>query len=233
MRHRLAPVSRAPGTGMTQRSPTPVYDPDCTRCPRLARYLAQTRQRQPDYWGRPVPSFGARQPRIVIVGLAPGMHGANRTGRPFTGDHAGILLYETLHAFGLASRPFSQAADDALVLRAARIVNAVKCVPPQNRPLPAEIRSCNRYLAQELEELRGVRVYLALGRIAHDALLMALGLPRARYPFAHARVHPLGRRYLVDSYHCSRYNTSTRRLTPDMFRAVVGAACGLAGLPLP
>jgi uracil-DNA glycosylase len=217
---------------MAERPPLGVYDPDCRRCPRLARYLAQTRKQYPDYWARPVASFGAAAPRIVIVGLAPGMHGANRTGRPFTGDHAGILLYETLHAFGLASLPVSLAADDALVLRRARIVNSVKCVPPENRPLPREIRSCNRYLAQELEELTGVRVYLALGRIAHDALLMALGLPRARYPFAHARVHALGKQQLVDSYHCSRYNTSTRRLTPAMFRAVVGQACGLAGLAL-
>lgn len=217
---------------MAERPPIRVYDPDCRRCPRLARYLAQTRKQHPDYWARPVPSFGAAAPRIVIVGLAPGMHGANRTGRPFTGDHAGILLYETMHAFGLASLPVSQAADDALVLRRARIVNSVKCVPPENRPLPQEIRSCNRYLAQELEELTGVRVYLALGRIAHDALLMALDLPRARYPFAHARVHALGKQHLVDSYHCSRYNTSTRRLTPAMFRAVVGQACGLARLAL-
>jgi uracil-DNA glycosylase family 4 len=215
---------------MAERPPIGVYDPDCRRCPRLARYLAQTRKQYPDYWARPVPSFGAAAPRIVIVGLAPGMHGANRTGRPFTGDHAGILLYETLHAFGLASLPVSQAANDALVLRRARIVNSVKCVPPENRPLPQEIRSCNRYLAQELGELTGVRVYLVLGRIAHDALLMALDLPRARYPFAHARVHALGKQHLVDSYHCSRYNTSTRRLTPAMFRAVVGQACELAGL---
>jgi uracil-DNA glycosylase len=214
---------------VTERSPAPAYDPDCTRCPRLARYLARTRARLPDYWARPVPSFGAAAPRIVIVGLAPGMHGANRTGRPFTGDHAGILLYETLHEFGLASLPVSRAADDALVLRGVRIVNAVKCVPPENRPLPDEIRRCNRFLAQELAGLPGVRVYLALGRIAHDALLMALGLPRARYPFAHGGVHALGRQHLVDSYHCSRYNTSTRRLTPDMFRAVVGTACRLAG----
>jgi uracil-DNA glycosylase len=214
---------------VTERAPTAAYDPGCTRCPRLARYLAVTRRRQPDYWARPVPSFGAPAPRIVIVGLAPGMHGANRTGRPFTGDHAGILLYETLHEFGLASLPVSQTADDALVLLGARIVNAVKCVPPENRPLPDEIRRCNPYLAQELAALPGVRVYLALGRIAHDALLMALGLPRAAHPFAHARVHALGERHLVDSYHCSRYNTSTRRLTPAMFRAVVGTACRLAG----
>jgi uracil-DNA glycosylase len=218
---------------MTERPPTSAYDPGCRRCPRLARYLAQTRKRWPDYWARPVPSFGAVAPRVVIVGLAPGMHGANRTGRPFTGDHAGILLYETLHAFGLASLPVSQAADDPQVLRGVRIVNAVKCVPPENRPLPEEIRRCNGYLAQELAHLPGVRVYLALGRIAHDALLIALGLPRARYPFAHARLHALGVRHLLDSYHCSRYNTSTRRLTPDMFRAVVREACRLAGLGPP
>ena len=217
---------------MTERPQPKGFDPDCRRCPRLARYLAQTRKQWPDYWARPVPSFGAAEPRLIIVGLAPGLHGANRTGRPFTGDHAGILLYETLHAFGLASQPASRSADDPLVLRGARIVNAVKCVPPENRPQPEEIRRCNGYLARELEQLSGVRVYLALGRIAHDALLMASGLPRPRYPFAHARVHALGQQYLLDSYHCSRYNTSTRRLTPAMFRAVVGQACGLAGLAL-
>jgi uracil-DNA glycosylase len=218
---------------MTERSQPKAFDPDCTRCPRLARYLAQTRKRSPAYWARPVPSFGAAEPRLVIVGLAPGMHGANRTGRPFTGDHAGILLYETLHRFGLASLPVSRTADDSLVLRGARIVNAVKCVPPENRPLAEEIRRCNGYLARELEQLSAVRVYLALGRIAHDALLMAFGLPRARYPFAHARLHALRKQHLLDSYHCSRYNTSTRRLTPDMFRAVVAEACRLAGLALP
>lgn len=215
---------------MTERSQLESFDPDCARCPRLARYLAQVRGRCPGYWARPVPSFGAAAPRMVIVGLAPGMHGANRTGRPFTGDHAGILLYETLHALGLASLPVSRSADDPLVLRGARIVNAVKCVPPGNRPLPEEIRRCNAYLARELAELTGVRVYLALGRIAHDALLMALGLPRARYPFAHGRLHALGKQHLLDSYHCSRYNTSTRRLTPDMFRAVMAEACRLADL---
>jgi uracil-DNA glycosylase len=218
---------------MTERPPLSGFDPDCRRCPRLARYLAQTRRRWPDYWARPVPSFGAAEPSVIIVGLAPGLHGANRTGRPFTGDHAGILLYETLHSFGLASQPLSRSADDPLVLLGARIVNAVKCVPPGNRPQPQEIRRCNGYLARELEDLSSVRVYLALGRIAHDALLMARGLARARHPFAHGRVHALGRQYLLDSYHCSRYNTSTRRLTPAMFRAVVGHACRLAGLAPP
>jgi uracil-DNA glycosylase family 4 len=208
---------------------TESYDPACSRCPRLAQFLVATRERHPGYWARPVPSFGDAAPRVVIVGLAPGMHGANRTGRPFTGDHAGILLYQTLFDFGLASRASSVAADDGLELRGARIVNAVKCVPPANKPLPAEVRCCNAYLAGELAALRTVRVYLALGRIAHEALLMALGLPRARFAFAHGAEHRLGpARCLLDSYHCSRYNTQTRRLTTPMFRAVVQRACELA-----
>jgi uracil-DNA glycosylase len=213
---------------------TTAYDPHCTLCRRLAAFLAATRRRHQQYWARPVPSFGCDRPRIVIVGLAPGMHGANRTGRPFTGDHAGILLYRTLHEAGLASAAASTSADDRLELRNARIVNAVKCLPPGNKPLPAEIRQCNGYLAAELRSLRGVRVYLALGRVAHDALLMALGLVRARYPFAHGREHTLdATRCLIDSYHCSRYNTATRRLTPAMFRRVVTRSCERAGLPAP
>jgi uracil-DNA glycosylase len=220
---------------MSERRATPArataYDSHCTRCRRLAAFLTATRRRHPDYWARPVPSFGAGSPRLVIVGLAPGMHGANRTGRPFTGDHAGILLYRTLFEAGLASAPASQSAHDRLRLVNARIVNAVKCVPPQNKPLPAEIRRCNPYLACELRSLRAVRVYLALGRVAHDALLMALGLVRARYPFAHGREHTLdATRCLIDSYHCSRYNTATRRLTPAMFQAVMARACERAGL---
>jgi len=207
------------------------YDPNCRRCPRLAAFLALTRRRHGDYWARPVPSFGAVRPCIVVVGLAPGMHGANRTGRPFTGDHAGILLYETLHEAGLASAPRSNGARDGLILYGVRIVNAVKCVPPGNKPLTEEVRRCNAYLTQELRSLRGVRVYLALGRVAHDAVLMALGRVRAHYPFAHAREHRLdAARCVIDSYHCSRYNTATRRLTPAMFRAVVAQACRRAGL---
>jgi uracil-DNA glycosylase family 4 len=209
-----------------------AYDPGCTRCPRLAAFLADTRSHHPDYWARPVPSFGATRPRVLIVGLAPGMHGANRTGRPFTGDHAGILLYRTLYEAGLASAPQSQSAADRLRLVNARIVNSVKCVPPANKPLPAEIRCCNAFLAAELEQLREVRVYLALGRVAHDAVLLALGLARRDYPFAHGREHALaGTRWLIDSYHCSRYNTATRRLTAPMFRTVVARACERADLP--
>jgi len=211
-----------------------TYDPDCTRCPRLATFLEQTRARYPDYWAHPVPSFGDPAARILIVGLAPGMHGANRTGRPFTGDHAGILLYETLAAAGLASAPVSLSAEDGLTLSGARIANAVKCVPPQNKPLPEEIRTCNAYLASELRELPQVRVYLALGRVAHDAVLLAHQLSRARHAFGHGREHTLNvRQVLLDSFHCSRYNTQTRRLTTPMFRAVVARACELAGLAVP
>ena len=210
---------------------TSAYDPDCTRCPRLAEFLEHTRERHPDYWARPVPSFGAARPRIVIVGLAPGLHGANRTARPFTGDHAGLLLYRCLYDAGLASRPQSHSADDGLRLIDVRIVNAVKCVPPGNKPLPAEVRRCNAYLAAELQQLGSVRVYLALGRVAHDALLMAHGLRRAQFPFAHGREHRLeGPQVLLDSYHCSRYNTATRRLTPEMFEQVVARACARARL---
>jgi uracil-DNA glycosylase family 4 len=215
-------------------APTAAYDPHCTRCPRLAAFLARTRQRHPGYWARPVPSFGAARPRIVIVGLAPGLHGANRTGRPFTGDHAGLLLYQTLYAAGLANRPQSRSAGDGLRLINVRIVNSVKCVPPRNKPLPAEVRCCNGYLQAELRRLRSARVYIALGRVGHDALLMALGLRRAAYPFGHGREHALdAARWLIDSYHCSRYNTATRRLTAQMFQAVVARACERAALPAP
>jgi len=213
-------------------APTASYDPHCTRCPRLAAFLARTRQRHPGYWARPVPSFGTARPRIVIVGLAPGLHGANRTGRPFTGDHAGLLLYQTLYAAGLANRPQSRSAGDGVRLINVRIVNSVKCVPPGNKPLPAEVRCCNDYLKAELRRLRSARVYIALGRVGHDALLMALGLPRAAYPFGHGREHALdAARWLIDSYHCSRYNTATRRLTAQMFQAVVARARERAALP--
>ncbi len=210
---------------------TSYYDPDCTQCPRLAEFLVETHHRYPDYFARPVPSFGSAEPRVLIVGLAPGMHGANRTGRPFTGDYAGVLLYETLYELGLSTGSESIAADDGLELPNARIANAVKCVPPENKPLPDEIRRCNAYLRAELEELSSVRVILALGRIAHDGVLMALGLKRSQYAFAHGREHPLdGTRYLIDSYHCSRYNTSTKVLTAEMFKKVVARAGELAGL---
>ena len=185
----------------------------------------------PDYWARPVPAFGAAAPRIIIVGLAPGLHGANRTGRPFTGDYAGELLYRTLYEAGLATRPESVSADDGLELLHARIVNSVKCVPPGNKPLPDEIRSCNVYLKAELAALKQARVVLALGRVAHDAFLMASGLKRSQFPFGHGSEHRLDEtRCLIDSYHCSRYNTSTGVLTEPMFRKVVRRAAELAGI---
>jgi uracil-DNA glycosylase len=208
-----------------------AYDPGCTRCPRLAEFLAEVHGAYPDYWARPVPSFGAADPRIVFVGLAPGLHGANRTGRPFTGDYAGELLYKTLHEAGLATRPESISADDGLQLKHTRIVNSVKCVPPGNKPLPDEIRTCNAYLKAELALLKRARVVLALGRVGHDAFLMACGLKRSQFPFGHGHEHRLDEtRYLVDSYHCSRYNTSTGVLTEPMFRKVVARACELADL---
>jgi len=208
------------------------YDPNCERCPRLAAYLAECRDKFPAYWCRPVDSFGDAKPRLGLVGLAPGLHGANRTGRPFTGDHAGILLYRTLYELGLSTRPTSIAADDPLRLKGVRIVNAVKCVPPQNKPLPDEVRRCNVFLKAELEQLLPrLKVLVALGRIGHDATLHALGHRRSAFSFAHGAQHDLGAGLtLIDSYHCSRYNTQTRRLTEEMFRAVLERARALAGL---
>jgi uracil-DNA glycosylase family 4 len=194
---------------------------DCRACPRLAGFLENVRQENPGYHARPVVPFGANNPSLLIVGLAPGMHGANRTGRPFTGDHAGILLYETLHKFGFASRPVSESASDGLELIGCRITNAVKCLPPANKPETAEIRQCNAYLKNELASLQPGRAVLALGNVAHAAVLMALGLKTKAHPFGHGAVHDLPRSLrLYDSYHCSRYNTQTRRLTADMFQAV-------------
>ncbi len=210
---------------------TPSYDPGCTRCPRLAEFLVESHLRYPEYFTRPVPSFGAAAPRIAIVGLAPGMHGANRTGRPFTGDFAGVLLYETLYELGLSTKAESISADDDFKLKNVRILNAVKCVPPGNKPLPDEIRTCNAYLKTELQELSKVKVILALGRVAHDAVVMAEGLKRSQFSFGHGREHALGgARHLIDSYHCSRYNTQTRVLTPTMFKKVVARARELAEL---
>jgi uracil-DNA glycosylase family 4 len=200
---------------------TDTFDIDCRACPRLATFLDEVRARHPDYHARPVPAFGDPAPRLLIVGLAPGMHGANRSGRPFTGDTAGILLYQTLHQFGYASAAESVSVDDGLQLIGCRITNAVKCLPPANKPEPAEIRACNHFLAAELDALPAGARILALGQIAHQAVLRARGLKLKDYPFAHASDYrlPDGRR-LVSSYHCSRYNTQTRRLTPEMFAAV-------------
>lgn len=197
----------------------------CRACPRLADFLADVRLKFPAYHARPVVPFGDPRGRLLIVGLAPGMHGANRTGRPFTGDHAGILLYQTLHRFGFATRAESLAADDGLELTDCRITNAVKCLPPQNKPEPTEIRTCNHYLADEINHSPELRVILALGGVAHKAVLLALGLKPRDFPFQHGARHglPLEDKpgcLLIDSYHCSRYNTQTRRLTAESFAAV-------------
>ncbi len=200
----------------------PVFDADCRDCPRLVKFLAEVKAEHPDYFCAPVPPFGARGAQLLIVGLAPGKHGANATGRPFTGDYAGILLYETLHAAGYASAPVAVSADDGLTLHGCRIVNAVKCLPPANKPVGAEINNCNRFLAAELRQAGNGTVVLALGGIAHRAVVRALGLKQKDFAFGHGAEHDLGGGLtLVDSYHCSRYNTQTRRLTPAMFRAVV------------
>ena len=204
-----------------------VFDPDCRECPRLAAFLDEVKDRHPDYHCRPVAAFGAADARLLIVGLAPGMHGANRTGRPFTGDYAGVLLYQTLHKFGFGTHQGSDDPDDGLELIDCRITNAVKCLPPDNKPVGAEINTCNRYLASELEGLPAGSVILALGGIAHRAVIKALKLRQASYPFGHEALHDLGQVRMLDSYHCSRYNTNTGRLTVDMFESVFKIASKL------
>jgi uracil-DNA glycosylase family 4 len=207
---------------------TSVFNPDCRDCPRLATFLDQTGQKYPDYHCAPVPPFGDKGAQLLIVGLAPGMHGANATGRPFTGDYAGILLYRTLFDFGYSNRPESRASDDGLQLFNCRITNAVKCLPPQNTPRPDEIRRCNGYLRSELAQLPAGSVIIGLGKIAHDAVLRATGLRLARYPFGHGHAHRLpDGALLIDCYHCSRYNTQTRRLTEEMFTEIFRRASEL------
>lgn len=197
---------------------------ECRRCSRLAGFLAQVRKAHPDYHARPVLPFGVAAPKLLIVGLAPGMHGANRTGRPFTGDYAGILLYQALHKHGLANQATGDSADDGLKLKHCRITNAVKCLPPNNKPLPDEIKRCNGYLQAEIAALPNTVALMALGIISHQAVLRALGLKLSAYAFKHGACHELpGGQVLFDSYHCSRYNTNTRRLTPEMFDTVVAA----------
>ena len=209
---------------MTKSKLQSGYDPACRDCPRLAGYLDRVRQEHPDYHARPVAPFGPTRAGLLVVGLAPGLHGANRTGRPFTGDHAGILLYKTLHQYGFASHEGSADPRDGLELIGCRVTNAVKCLPPQNMPQPEEVRRCNHYLAEEIASVRP-RAILALGAIAHQAVLMAFELKPGRHRFAHRAVHELGAASpaarLFDSYHCSRYNTQTKRLTARMFEAVV------------
>jgi len=200
---------------------TEIFNLHCQQCPRLNDFLTQVREKYPTYHGLPVAPFGDENAALLIVGLAPGMHGANATGRPFTGDYAGLLLYQALYEFGYSNQPTSVAANDGLRLKNARITNAVKCLPPQNKPTGEEIAQCNPFLAAELTTLPKQAVILALGTIAHQAVLKAYQLKITSAKFAHNAVHTLpDGRYLVDSYHTSRYNVQTKRLTKAMFAEV-------------
>lgn len=194
---------------------------DCPRCPRLVAFRKTWRGQEPDWFNAPVDSFGTDDARLLIVGLAPGLRGANRTGRPFTGDYAGDLLYGTLKEFGFATGPYEARADDGLTLVDCRITNAVRCVPPENKPTPEEITTCRAFLAATIKDMPRLGAVLALGRIAHETSVVACGARRSAYPFKHGGVHKIGALTLFDSYHCSRYNTNTGVLTPDMFRAVI------------
>jgi uracil-DNA glycosylase family 4 len=208
----------------------------CELCPRLVAFRDANRQKAPDWFNGAVPSFGGEGVRLLIVGLAPGLNGANRTGRPFTGDYAGDLLYGTLLEFGFAAGRYEARADDGLTLVDCMISNAVRCVPPENKPTPAEIATCRSFLEARIAALPRLAAILALGRIAHDSTLAALGCRKAQFPFAHGARHTLPTGIvLFDSFHCSRYNTNTRRLTPEMFRAVFAAVRDMlpAGSPLP
>ncbi len=207
-------------------------DRDCPLCRRLVEFRVAARAKFPAWHNAPVPPFGPDDARLLIVGLAPGLQGANRTGRPFTGDYAGNLLYATLKEFGLARGEYEQRPDDSLALVDCRISNAVKCVPPENKPTPEEIRICNRFLAEEMASLPKLKAILALGSIAHDAVLVGLGQRKSSAKFAHGARHDLPRGLtLFDSYHCSRYNTNTGRLTTEMFRDVVGKAAAAIAAP--
>jgi uracil-DNA glycosylase family 4 len=199
-----------------------IPPPDCPLCPRLVAYRRSNQASFPAFFNAPVPSFGSVSAQLLVVGMAPGVKGANRTGRPFTGDHAGMLLYQTLTKFGLAEGVFAADPADGLILRNCRIVNAVRCVPPENKPLPVETATCNPFLAAEFSAMPALRVVLSLGLLSHAAVLKALGVRQALHVFRHGAMHMLANGLvLADSYHVSRYNTSTRRLTTEMFEAVV------------
>lgn len=194
---------------------------DCDLCPRLRAFLLEKRKELPDYHNAPVPSFGDPKPKLLIVGLAPGMHGANQTGRPFTGDWAGDLLYAALAEYGFSEGTYGGTADDGLTLIGAQITNAVRCVPPQNKPVGAECTACRPFLTQQIESLSSVKAILCLGKISHDNTVRAMGLKLSAHPFGHHKIHELqGGKRLYSSYHCSRYNTNTKRLTEEMFYKV-------------
>lgn len=196
---------------------------DCPLCPRLVDFRRIWREREPGWFNAPVDSFGPRDAPLLIVGLAPGLQGANRTGRPFTGDYAGVLLYATLVEYGFAHGTFDARPDDGLTLTGARITNAVRCVPPENKPTVKEIATCRSFLADTIAEMKKLRAIVALGRIAHDSAVTALGMKKSAAPFGHGRKAQAGSVTLFDSYHCSRYNTNTGVLTPQMFRSVFAA----------
>ena len=207
---------------MTRHAAAPANPgPDCGLCPRLVLYRAENRGKEPSWHNAPVPSFGALDAELLIVGLAPGVRGANRTGRPFTGDYAGVLLYQTLIKFGFATGDYQERPDDGLLLRNCRVTNAVRCVPPQNLPTPAEDKSCNPFLVAEIAAMPRLRAILALGTVAHLMSLRALGARPSAHKFAHGALHETAKMRLFNSYHVSRYNTNTRRLTIPMFENVV------------
>jgi len=205
-----------------------VFDLECRACKRLDKFLCEVKQKHPTYHARPVPPFGEKNPQLLIVGLAPGMHGANASGRPFTGDTSGVLLYQTLFDFGFSNQNKSESLDDGLSLINCRITNAVKCLPPQNKPTAAEVKQCNHFLAEEINSLPEQAVVMVLGSIAHQAVLKAYGLKLSAAKFGHNKQYTLpdGKK-LVSSYHCSRYNLQTKRLTPEMFADVFETICQL------
>jgi uracil-DNA glycosylase family 4 len=197
---------------------------NCPLCPRLKSFREDWRHREPDWFNAPVASFGPATARLLIVGLAPGLRGANRTGRPFTGDYAGDLLYDTLKRFGFAAGRYEARPDDGLALVDARITNAVRCVPPENKPTPAEIKTCRSFLEATIAEMANLRAIVTLGRISHESTTAALNHRRAAAPFGHGAAHDIGKLRIFASYHCSRYNTNTGVLTPKMFQDVFAAA---------